>query len=41
MEHPAESLPNATAADPALDDLLAEISEKLHAGEAVDLEAYT
>ena len=41
MKHPAESLPNSTATGPALDDLLAEISMKLHAGEAVDLEAYT
>ena len=30
----------ATEADPILDDLVAEISQKLHAGQPVDVEAY-
>ena len=40
MDSPPYTSDNATAANQILDDLLAEISDKLHAGESVDLEDY-
>jgi len=40
MDNPAHSLDNATGTHQVLDDLLAEVSEKLHAGEPVDVEEY-
>ena len=41
MVEPSRSVTNTIDADHSLDDLLAEISEKLGAGQSVDIELYT